>query len=124
MYVLIGKDTFSGGEEFAYDLKTHRRATLIGETTKGGAHPGSPYRLHSHFDVFIPNGRAINPVTGTNWEGTGIIPDLPTPEDQALKLAYSMALKAIIGNYSQATTRPFNLFKEEAQAALKDLETT
>jgi hypothetical protein len=74
--------------------------------------------------VFIPNGRAINPVTGTNWEGTGVIPDLPVPEEQALKLAYSMALKSIIENYTHVTTRPFNLLKEEAQAALKDLEST
>jgi C-terminal processing protease CtpA/Prc len=122
VYVLIGKDTFSGGEEFAYNLKVRQRATLIGETTKGGAHPGSPYRLHSHFDVFIPNGRAINPITGTNWEGTGVTPDVSIHQEQAFKLAYRLALKSIIESYSGVTSRPFNLITEEAQAALKDLE--
>lgn len=122
VYVLISKDTFSGGEEFAYNLKTRQRATLIGETTKGGAHPGSPDRLHSHFTAFIPNGRAINPITGTNWEGTGVTPDISIPQEQAFRMAYSMALKSIIENYAEATPRPFNLLKEEARAALKDLE--
>ncbi len=124
VYVLIGKDTFSGGEEFAYNLQTRKRATLIGETTKGGAHPGSPYQLHSHFDVFIPSGCAINPVTGTNWEGTGVTPDIPIPQERAFRMAYSMALKSIIESYSKATSRSFNLIKEEAQTALKDLETS
>jgi len=121
VYVLISNDTFSGGEEFAYNFKTRQRATLIGETTKGGAHPGSPYRLHSHVEVFIPNGRAINPITGTNWEGTGVTPDISIPQEQAFKMAYTMALKSIIQSYGEATSRPFNLLKEEAQAALKDL---
>ena len=123
VYVLISNDTFSGGEEFAYNLKIRQRATLIGETTKGGAHPGSPYRLHSHVEVFIPNGRAINPISGTNWEGTGVTPDISIPQEQAFKMAYTMALKSIIESYGEATSRPFNLLKEEAQAALRDLVT-
>lgn len=122
VYVLIGKDTFSGGEEFAYNLQTRKRATLIGETTKGGAHPGSPYQLHSHFDVFIPSGRAINPITGTNWEGVGVTPDIPIPREQAFRMAYKMALRSVIESYSEATSRSFNVIKEEAQAALQDLE--
>jgi retinol-binding protein 3 len=122
IFVLIGRDTFSGGEEFAYNLKACKRATLVGEKTKGGAHPGSPYRLHSHFDVFIPNGRAINPITGTNWEGVGVTPDIITSQEQAFKTAYSMALKSIIENNSKVTSRSNNLIREEAQSALKDLE--
>lgn len=122
VYVLISKETFSGGEEFAYNLKTLNRAILIGETTKGGAHPGSPYRLHSHFDVFIPNGRAINPITGTNWEGVGVTPDIPIPQEQAFRMAYKMALKSVIESYSEATSRSFNAIKEEAQIALQDLQ--
>jgi hypothetical protein len=124
VYVLTSKDTFSGGEEFAYNLKTRQRATLIGEATGGGAHPGTTYRLHPHLEVFIPNGRAINPITGTNWEGSGVIPDILIPQEQALKVAYSMALKSIIGSLGEAMSRPFNMLMEEAQVALKDLETT
>lgn len=123
IYVLTSKDTFSGAEAFAYDLKTHQRATLIGEVTRGGAHPGTKYRLHPHFDVFIPNGRAINPITGTNWEGSGVTPDTPIPQEQALKVAYSMALKSIIASLGESPSRPFKALAEEAQAALKDLET-
>jgi len=122
VYVLIGKDTFSGGEEFAYNLKVLQRATLVGERTKGGAHPGSPYRLHPHFDVFIPNGRAINPITGTNWEGIGVTPDIITPQDQAFKTADIMALKSIIENKSKLTSSSNNLFREEIQSTLKALE--
>jgi hypothetical protein len=105
----------------------HARAFYFaqhGEATGGGAHPGAPYRLHSHFDVFIPDGRAINPITGTNWEGSGVTPDIPIPQAQAFKVAYSMALKSVIGELGEAASRPFNLLKEEAQIALKDLETT
>ena len=72
--------------------------------------------------MFIPNGRAINPITGTNWEGSGVIPDIPIAQAQAFKVAYSLALKSIIERIGEATSRPFNLLKEEAQVALKDLE--
>lgn len=123
VYVLIGKDTFSGGEEFAYNLKTRNRAILVGETTKGGDHPGSPYRLHSHFDVFMPNGRAIDPITGTNWEGIGVTADISTPQERAFQMAYSLALKSILEKYGKATSRSFNLIREEVHAALKNLET-
>jgi C-terminal processing protease CtpA/Prc len=118
IYVLTSKDTFSGGEEFAYNLKTRQRATLVGETTGGGAHPGTTYRLHPHSEVFIPNGRAINPVTGTNWEGSGVTPDISISQEQAFQVAYRMALKSIIESIGEATSRPFNLLKEEAKAAL------
>ena len=123
IYALTSQETFSGGEEFAYNLKTRQRATLIGETTRGGAHPGTTYRLHPHFDVFVPNGRAINPITGTNWEGSGVVPDILISQEEAFKVAYRMALKSIIESLSEATSRPLSLLKEEAQVALKDLET-
>jgi len=121
IYVLTSKDTFSGGEEFAYNLQTRKRATIIGETTGGGAHPGSSYRLHTHFEVFIPVGRAINPVTGTNWEGRGVIPDISVPQEQAFKVAYRMALKAIIESIGEPVSGPIKSLLEEAQTALKEL---
>jgi len=119
VYVLTSKDTFSGGEEFAYNLKIRHRAILVGETTGGGAHPGSTYRLHSHFEVFIPVGRAINPITGTNWEGCGVTPDIPVPQEQAFKVAYNMALKSIIASLGETPSGSFKTFAEEAQTALK-----
>ena len=92
LYVLTSNYTFSGGEEFANNLKVLKRATIIGETTGGGANPGGVSRLNDHFGAFIPVGRAINPITKTNWEGIGVEPDIKISKDLALKTAYVMAL--------------------------------
>ena len=66
IYVLTSKRTFSGAEEFTYNLKNLKRATIVGETTVGGAHPGGTQRINAHFAVWVPSGRAINPITKTN----------------------------------------------------------
>ncbi len=121
IYVLTSKDTFSAGEEFAYNLQTRQRATLVGETTNGGAHPGSPYRLHPHFEVFIPRGRAINPITSQNWEGIGVVPDIAVSGEQALKTAYGMALESVIEGSREPASGAFSLLSE-AQTALKDIK--
>ena len=96
VYVLTSKRTFSGAEEFSYNLKNLKRATIIGETTGGGAHPGGVFRVTEHFGMFVPTGRAISPITKTNWEGTGVTPDVDVPADQALLTAQLMALKKSI----------------------------
>jgi hypothetical protein len=96
VYVLTSGYTFSGAEEFTYNLKNLKRATIVGETTGGGANPGGGNRLSKHFGVFIPTGRAVSPITKTNWEGTGVEPDVKVPADQALRTAQVMALKKAI----------------------------
>ncbi len=78
-YVLTPKETFSGAEEFSYNLKNLKRATLIGETTGGGAHPVSGHRIDGHFMIGVSFARAINPISKTNWEGTGVEPDVKVP---------------------------------------------
>jgi hypothetical protein len=93
VYLLTSKQTFSAAEEFTYNLQTQKRATIVGETTGGGAHPGGPRPINDHFVVWVPSGRAINPVTKSNWEGTGVRPDVEVPADQALKTAHLAALK-------------------------------
>jgi len=93
VYILTSSNTFSGAEEFCYNLKNLKRATIIGDKTAGGAHPGEHVRLSEHFSAFIPTGRAINPITKTNWEGAGVEPDIKVPGEQACKIAYIMALK-------------------------------
>lgn len=123
VYVLTSKDTFSGGEEFAYNLQSRQRATLVGETTGGGAHAGASYRLHPHFEAFIPMGRAINPITQENWEGRGVAPDFPVPAEQALDVAYRMALESVLESAGVAHSGPFRLLVEEAEAALEKLDT-
>lgn len=87
VYVLIGKGTFSGGEDFAYSLQAQGRATLVGEQTDGGAYLASLYCLHPHVEASIPVGRAVNPVTGSNWQGVGVTPDAAVPIDSALEEA-------------------------------------
>lgn len=98
IYVLTSGYTFSGGEEFAYNLKNLKRATVIGETTGGGAHPVRPYKVSDRFAIGVPFARAISPVTKTNWEGTGVAPDIAMPADQALDHAYRLALETLIAN--------------------------
>ena len=85
--VLTSSFTFSAAEEFAYNLQTQKRATLIGETTGGGAHPITTLRLHPTLVAHVPFQRAVNPLTGTNWEGTGVQPDVAVPADRALEEA-------------------------------------
>lgn len=96
VYVLTSARSFSGAEEFAYNLKNLKRATIVGETTGGGAHPGGPQRLSDHFSVFVPIGRAINPISKTNWEGVGVEPDIKVPKEQALHTAQLLALNAML----------------------------
>jgi hypothetical protein len=92
--LITSPQTFSGGEEFANDLQVLRRATIVGETTGGGANPGGMAPLGSGFLLFVPDGRAENPVTKTSWEGVGVKPDLPTTAKDAFATAMAAALKA------------------------------
>jgi C-terminal processing protease CtpA/Prc len=93
IYVLTSKRTGSAAEEFSYDLKNLKRATIIGEPTWGGANPGGMYRLNDHFSAFVPHAHAESPVTHTNWEGTGVMPDVPVDPKDGLTVAYQTALK-------------------------------
>ena len=96
VYVLTSHYTFSAAEEFTYNLKHLKRATIVGETTGGGAHPVEPrYLADVRLLMFIPYGRAVNPITGTNWEGTGVTPDLQVRADQSLHTAHQEALKKL-----------------------------
>jgi len=95
VYVLTSSRTFSAAEEFTYNLKHLKRATIVGETSGGGAHPGGVRRINDHFGVWVPSGRAINPITKTNWEGTGVDVDLKTDAKSALKTAHLDALKKL-----------------------------
>lgn len=95
VYVLTSKRTFSGAEEFTYDLKTQKRATIVGETTGGGAHPVSGHGVAEYFMIGVPWGRPINPVTKKDWEGTGVEPDVKVAADEALTTAETLATEKI-----------------------------
>jgi hypothetical protein len=96
IYVLTSKRTFSAAEECAYDLQALKRATIVGEVTGGGANPGGFFPVGSGFVSFIPTGQSINPVTGANWEGAGVKPDVAIPAERALEVANARILREIV----------------------------
>jgi C-terminal processing protease CtpA/Prc len=95
IYVLTSHHTGSAAEECAYDLQTQKRATLVGETTVGGANPGDWTPLGHGFVAFIPMARAINPITKTNWEHVGVKPDVAVPAASAMKVTYVTILNEL-----------------------------
>ena len=98
IYVLTSRKTFSGAEQFAYDLKNLKRAIIIGDTTGGGANPGGMRRASDHFSVFVPFGRVTSPVTKSNWEGVGVAPNVVVPSAKALLTAQRAALEKLKGS--------------------------
>jgi hypothetical protein len=116
VFILTSSRTFSAAEEFTYNLKNLKRATIVGETTGGGAHPGGLRRITDHFGIWLPTGRAINPITKTNWEGAGIAPDIAVDSDLALRTAHLAALEKVRASATDARHRAQI---EEAIKALK-----
>lgn len=115
VYVLTSAETFSAAEEIAYSLQARGRATLIGQTTRGGAHPSRTFAVTPTLEMTIPFARAINPVTGTNWEGVGVVPDIQVPAAHAYDRAYSEALRHVLAS------EPAKVIAGEAAAALAAL---
>jgi predicted secreted Zn-dependent protease len=91
VYILTSARTFSGAEQFCYDLKMLKRATLIGETTGGGAHSGVFHRIDDHFGMGIPEAKPINPFSKTDWAETGVEPDVKVKAADALETAVKLA---------------------------------
>jgi C-terminal processing protease CtpA/Prc len=116
--VLTSGETFSGGEEFCYNLQAQGRAQLIGETTGGGAHPTTVVPISATVAIAVPCARSVNPVTGTNWEGTGVVPDIVVPAAEAYDVAYGKALRHVL-----SITAPSPIV-DEARAALARLPAT
>ena len=96
VYVLTSATTFSGGEHLSYDLQRLGRATVIGERTRGGAHAREGFPVHPHLEATIPVAVSVSPVTGGNWEATGVTPDIETTAGQARDITYRLALQAVI----------------------------
>jgi len=105
VFVLTSPETFSGGEELAYDLQAFRRAVVVGEVTGGGANPGGPESLGHQFVVNMPSGQAVNPVTGGSWEGVGVKPDVAVPAPQALTEAHRLAVERRISETHDPVSR-------------------
>jgi C-terminal processing protease CtpA/Prc len=105
VFVLTSPRTFSGAEEFAYNLQMLKRAVIVGEASGGGAHPAVPLRIGAHFQVVVPVARYINPVSRTNWEGRGVEPDIRAREDVAAQAAYRAALEGVIQTMTPSKQR-------------------
>jgi hypothetical protein len=124
LYILTSPYTFSAAEEFTYNMKNLERATIVGETTGGGAHPVK-YTAWPDLKVSlsVPFGRAVNPVTGTNWEGTGIEPHIQVPEAEALDVAHLSALRKIAEETGEGPERTQIMWDiERLEAAAKPFE--
>lgn len=116
VYILTSGQTFSGAEGMAYDLQSLKRATIVGDVTGGGANPGGSQRVDDHFAVWVPVGKVTNHITKTNWEGSGVTPDVKVPAPLALTAAHVDALKKI----AAAERDPAR--KEQLNAALAEVE--
>ena len=103
VYILTSKKTFSGAEDFSYGMQQAKRATIVGEVTGGGAHPTKPFSVGQGFIVNIPFARSLNPVTKTDWEGIGVIPDFKVEASKALIKAQELIFRE-----RQATTKTEN----------------
>ncbi len=118
IYILTSSRTFSAAEEFSYNLKHLKRATLIGETTGGGAHAGGTEFLTDRFAIWIPAGNAINPITKTNWEGTGVVPHIKVKADKALEVAQITALDSLLGKTQNSQMKHYYEWHLKTQKAL------
>jgi Peptidase family S41/N-terminal domain of Peptidase_S41 in eukaryotic IRBP len=116
VYVLSSAGTFSGGEDFAYTLQALGRAEVIGETTGGGAHPTRMFPISRAVHIGVPFARSVNPVTGGNWQGTGVLPDVAVPEAEARDVAYAKALRHVLDRGDVPPP-----IEDEARAALDGL---
>ncbi|WP_367392123.1 S41 family peptidase [Lewinella sp. LCG006] len=106
LFVITSDRTFSGAEEFSYNMQTQKRATLVGQTTGGGANPGGTRVINDNLTVFIPMGKAINPITKTNWEGVGVVPEVVTTVEEAFAKTHQLAQTAA-ENYRAATKKKY-----------------
>ena len=95
VYILTSSTTISAAEQFTYDLKMLKRATVIGEVTAGGAHAGVFHRIDDHYAIAIPETRVVNPYGQADWESIGIQPDIKVPATDALKTASERASSQI-----------------------------
>jgi hypothetical protein len=125
LYLLTSNNTFSAAEEFTYNLKNLKRATVIGEATGGGAHDNRFVILSDRFEMSLPFARAINPVTKTNWEGVGVEPDVKVPQDKALGTAQVMASKRLAEEEKDPEFKAYCQWQYDAyNAALNPLSLT
>jgi len=103
-FLLTSPRTSSGGEAVAFLLQERHRAEVIGEGTWGGANQVPPPRaVTQSFEALIPNGHTASALTGKNWEGVGVIPDIPVGADSALRVAHARAIQSLLRSVTQGS---------------------
>jgi C-terminal processing protease CtpA/Prc len=115
VYVLTSKATFSAAEGLAFALKNLKRAVIVGETTRGGAHPSRVKRIDAHYALMVPASTVRDSVTGKDWEGVGVLPDVVVPAEEALTKAQIIILNKMLANKPSAVSR------DEIQKRLAEL---
>jgi C-terminal processing protease CtpA/Prc len=129
LYILTSHETFSAAEAVAHDMKMLKRATIVGETTHGGANPTTIFRINDHFSAGIPFARSIHPTTSTDEEGAGVKPDVAVSANQALATAQLLALNKALAKTTNNPTITDELKRSIAKtetelAALKSIKST
>jgi retinol-binding protein 3 len=120
LYVLVSGATFSAGEALAYDLQALKRATIIGEATRGGAHLSDMLPIANTYILRLPTARAINPITADNWEGRGVQPDIECAAMDALTIAHRTALNALLQNAQSESDKAFYQWELETFEARRN----
>ncbi|NOT09886.1 MAG: hypothetical protein HOP28_16960 [Gemmatimonadales bacterium] len=114
LYLLVGGFTASAAENFAYSMQGIGRATVVGERTAGAANSSRAFSLPTGLVLNLPVARVVSPYTGTNWEGTGVQPNVSVPLIAARDSAYTLALRTLLAKATDSVRR---LELEEALAA-------
>ena len=112
LFIITGSKTFSGAEEFSYNMQSQKRATLVGKVTGGAANPGEVFKINPDLEIFIPTGTGINPITKTNWEGTGVIPEIKISGESAYSKAVELASQAAETYRNKKASESKNIYSE------------
>ncbi len=116
LFLIVSDRTFSGAEEFSYNMQTQKRAIIVGQTTRGGANPGKLISLNAELEIFVPVGMAINPVTKTNWEGKGVVPEVITSVEESFSKTHELAMIAAQKSRTDINERNKKLIDELIQS--------
>jgi hypothetical protein len=95
VFILTSKSTFSGAEAFAHYMKHFKKATLVGETTRGGQNPVEIQSIGYGLIMLIPSWKQIYSASETGWEGVGVKPHIETDANDALNEAHLKALNEL-----------------------------
>jgi len=76
LVIMVSKDTVSFGEIFAGVLKDSGRARIVGETSLGNVEVLHGYNFEDGSQLWIASETFYSAFSDSNWEETGIIPDV------------------------------------------------